>query len=185
MNQLYDCLANSLIVYFSRRGENYVNGSVKKLAVGNTEVVAGILQHITKARSFKLEPVKKYSSNYYVCIDEAKQDLHKNIRPELAAWPDALEDYQTIFLGYPNYWGTMPMAVFSFLEHYDFTGKHILPFCTHEDGGMGKSVSDLKRLCPTATIYTGFAVRGIQVRQCCDDLENWVQSCLELNKIER
>lgn len=71
-------------------------------------------------------------------------------RPELREYPDSLEPYDTVYLGYPNYWGTMPMPVFTFLEHFDFSGKTIRPFCTHEGSGLGHSVEDIRRLCPGA-----------------------------------
>ena len=137
-----------LILYFSRPGNNYVNGTIKHLSVGNTEVAAKILQEITKGDLFKLDPMSPYSSDYSECIDEAKRDQQRNARPELKAYPENLDQYGTIYLGYPNYWGTMPMAVFTILEHFDFCGKTIKPFCTHEGGGVGRSEGDIRHLCP-------------------------------------
>lgn len=128
-----------LIAYFSRADENYVGGAIKNLTVGNTEVVAKIIQEITGADLFKIEPLESYSKNYSECIEEAKQDLKREARPELKTYPESLDCYDTIFLGYPNYWGTMPMSVKTFLEKFDFTGKTIRPFCTHEGSGIGIS----------------------------------------------
>ncbi len=80
-----------------------------------------------------------------------------------------------IYLGFPNYWGTLPMAVFTFLEHYDFSSKTIIPFCTHEGSGMGSSISDIKQLCPTANVKSGLAVHGGSVQQSKKDIEKWIQ----------
>lgn len=114
-----------IIVYFSRKDENYVSGTIKKLDIGNTEVAAGFLQKLTGAELFKLEPMQEYSKNYNECIAQAQADQRRDARPELKTYPENLTQYDTIYLGYPNYWGTMPMAMFTFLEHFDFTGKTI------------------------------------------------------------
>lgn len=167
-------MTNELILYFSRSGDNYVNGGIKKLAVGNTKVAANILQKMTRADLFEIEPIKKYSTDYYVCIDEAKQDLQRGVRPELRSYPDSLDGYDVLYLGYPNYWGTMPVAVFAFLERYDFTGKTILPFCTHEGSGMGTSEIDLRQICSNANIETGLPIKGADVRKSFKLFKHWV-----------
>lgn len=136
-----------LIVYFSRNYENYVSGAIRNLDVGNTEVAACIIQQLTGADLFKLEPIQEYSRNYNECIAEAQADQRRNARPELRSYPENLDGYDTVYLGFPNYWGTMPMAVFTFLEHFDWSGKTIRPFCTHEGSGMGRSEVDIRRLC--------------------------------------
>lgn len=165
----------ALIVYFSRRGENYVSGQLKKLSVGNTEAAAGMIQQLTQAELFRLEPVQAYSDGYNDCIAEAQADQRRNARPELKRYPESLEGYDTIYLGYPNYWGTMPMCVFTFLEHFDFTGKTILPFCTHEGSGMGRSEADIKRLCPGATVKKGLALHGGSVQSAGADIDKWLK----------
>lgn len=164
-----------LILYFSRKDENYVKGTIRNLKVGNTEVAARILQRLTEAEIFKMEPIQEYSKNYNECIAQAQADQKRNARPELRAYPESLDSYDEIFLGYPNYWGTMPMAVFTFLEHFDFAGKKIFPFCTHEGSGMGRSVEDIKRLCPDAKVYKGLAIQG----GCADQSENLIKQWLE------
>ena len=116
---------SAIIVYFSRGGENYVSGAIKKLAVGNTEAAANILQELTGAEMFRIELAAPYSDNYNDCIEQAKRDKERAARPEIKAYPESLDGYDTIYPGYPNYWGTMPMCVFSFLEHFDFLGKTI------------------------------------------------------------
>ena len=136
-----------MIVYYSRTGENYWNGSIKNLEKGNTETVAEMVADMTGGDLFEVETVKTYPEDYYQCIDEAKAELQRGDRPEVKAYADDLEDYDTIYVGYPNWWGTMPMVMFTFLEHYDLSGKRIIPFCTNEGSGMGGSERDLKKIC--------------------------------------
>jgi flavodoxin len=85
-----------------------------------------------------------------------------------------MDDYSLIFLGYPNWWGTMPMAVFTFLEDHDFSGKTIIPFCTHEGSGLGRSESDIKKICPHATVLTGLSIRGGSVYRAENDISAWL-----------
>ena len=165
-----------LIVYYSRPGKNLVDGVVRDLRIGNTELAATILQKLTRGELFRLEPEKDYSSDYYRCIDQARQDLQKRRYPKLKRLPEHLADYPVIYLGYPNYWGTMPMPVFSFLKKCDLSGKQIWPFCTHEGGGMGRSEADLQILCPKSHIERGLAIRGTAVRQSIKQIEQWAAS---------
>lgn len=164
----------SLIAYFSRKDENYVNGTLKNLDIGNTKIAAGVIQRLTGAVPFQILPQQPYSKDYNTCIAEAQADQKRDARPELKKWLDSLDEFDTIYLGYPNYWGTMPMAVFTFLEHYDFAGKTIRPFCTHEGSGLGSSVSDIKRLCPTAMVEKGIAIRGGTAEQSIKDIQKWL-----------
>ncbi|WP_125143397.1 flavodoxin [Clostridium transplantifaecale] len=165
----------SLIAYYSRRGENLVNGSVQRLTVGNTELIAAVLQKFTDADCFLIEPCEAYPEDYYQCIDQARQDLQRNVRPKLKKYPESISPYDVIYLGYPNYWGTMPMAVFSFLERFDFTGKTVKPFCTHDGGGMGHSERDLKCVCPTAHIAPGLSIHGAEFKYELSSIEDWVR----------
>lgn len=153
-------MSKKLVVFYSRADENYVNGMIKKLEVGNTEVAAGIIEKLTDAKMFKIEQMQPYSKDYNECIAQAQADQKRDARPELKSYPETLEDYDTIYLGFPNYWGTMPMAVFTFLEHFDFSGKRIRPFCTHEGSGLGNSIKDIQRLCSDAKIEKGLAIHG-------------------------
>lgn len=164
-----------LIAYYSRRGQNLVNGSVKNLRTGNTELLASILQKLTDAYSFRIEPQEDYPADYYRCIDEARQDLQKGRCPPLKALPDSLAGYDVIYLGYPIYWGTLPMPVVAFLKHFDFSGKRIRPFCTHEGSALGRSEQDIQVLCPGAQVEPGLAVRGSRIKQEITDIEKWIQ----------
>ena len=147
-----------LIVYYSRRGENYVSGSIQTLAVGNTEAVARRLQALTGADLFQLEPMQPYSDDYNECIQQAQDDQRRDARPALRACPETLNPYDTIYLGYPNYWGTMPMPVFTFLEHFDFSDKTIRPFCTHEGSGLSGTVGSIRAAASGATVLDGLAI---------------------------
>ncbi|RGY97940.1 flavodoxin [Clostridium sp. AM58-1XD] len=163
-----------LIAFFSRGDENYVNGEIRTLATGNTEAAAAVIQKLTGAARFKIEPKQAYSRDYNECIAQARADQKRDARPELKAYPESLDQYDVIYLGFPNYWGTMPMAVFTFLEHFDFTGKTIRPFCTHEGSGMGSSIKDMKKLCPGAYVENGLAIRGGSVNRSQKDIEKWL-----------
>lgn len=164
----------SIILYFSRTGENYVSGAIQNLSKGNTEIAAEMIHELTGADLFKLEPIMKYSNDYSKCIEEAQNDQKRDARPELIDYPQDVESYGTIYLGYPNYWGTMPMPVFTLLEKYDLTGKVIMPFCTHEGSGMGKSESDIKKLCPSADVKKGLAIHGARVNDAKELIEKWI-----------
>ncbi len=163
-----------LIVFFSRRDENYVNGTIKNIEAGNTEAAARIIQEFTGAALFQIEPEAEYSKIYSECTAQAKADLENNARPPLKRYPAAWESYDTVYLGYPNYWGTMPMAVFTFLEGMDFSGKIIRPFCTHEGSGLGNSIPDIERLCPGADIKEGLAIEGSTVKGAGENIVKWI-----------
>lgn len=168
-------MRNILIVYYSRKGQNYCSGSIRDLEKGNTEIVAEMISNLTGGDLFEIETVKEYPADYYACTDEANQELKSDARPELKAYPDSIDGYDTIFVGYPNWWGTMPMAMFTFLENYDLSGKRILPFCTNEGSGMGSSERDLKKLCKGADIKRGLSVHGSEAASSGKKVEAWVR----------
>ena len=162
-----------IIAYFSRAGENYVSGVIRGLNTGNTEIVAKDIHRLVGGTLFKLEPIQEYARDYNECIAQAQADQRRNARPELKAYPENMDEYDTVYLGFPNYWGTMPMCVFTFLERFDFSGKIIKPFSTHEGSGFGNSIADIKRLCPKADIHPGFEIRGGKVKQAKGSLTKW------------
>lgn len=164
-----------LIAYFSRADENYFSGTLRVIPVGNTEIAAQMLSELTGADLFKIDPILPYSKDYNECIAQAQEDQRRDARPELKKYPDSLDSYDTIYLGFPNYWGTMPMPVFTFLEHFDFNGKTIKPFCTHEGSGMGHSEQDIRRICPGANVEKGLAIYGSSVKNAESALKKWSQ----------
>ena len=111
---------------------------------------------------------------YMTCIDQAKKHLRQGARPELVSLPDSIDEYDAIILGYPNYWGTMPMAVFTFLEAFDFSGKTILPFCTNEGSGMGKSEKDIEKICGSANVAKGLSISGSRAADSGDSVRKWL-----------
>lgn len=165
----------SIVIYFSRAHENYFKGKLRNIEIGNTEVVAKKIQEQLGCDSFKIVPLQEYSNDYNECIEEAKEDLERKARPELKEYLDSLESYDRIYLGFPNYWGTMPMCVFTFLEHYDLSDKEIYPFVTHEGSGFGQSLRDLKRVCQNSKIKDGIEIFGSKVYESDDDLAKWLK----------
>lgn len=167
-----------LTVYYSRKGENYFGGSIRSVDKGNTAYVAEFIQKAVGGDLFEIDTVKPYSDDYNICIEEAQSELRANARPELKEYIDSLDGYDTIFVGYPNWWGTCPMAVFTFLEHYDLTGKRIIPFCTNEGSGMGSSELDLKHICTGAAVEKGLAITGSKAATSETKVVNWVKNII-------
>jgi flavodoxin len=170
----------SLSAYFSRKGNNYVGGSIVHLPIGNTEVIAKKIQGLTGSDLFQIQTVNAYPEDYTEATRVAQDELGGNARPELAETVGDMDSYDVIYIGYPNWWGTMPMAVFTFLDSYDFSGKTIVPYCTHEGSGMGSSERDIKKLCPNAKVLSGLAIRGGSVGRADKDLANWLNRALNV-----
>jgi len=170
-----------LIAYYSRAGNNIVGGNIINLPVGNTEVAAKMIHKMTESDMFRIDTVKKYPADYHETTDVAKQELRENARPELSGHVDNMAEYSVIYLGYPNWWGTMPMVVFTFLEAYNFSGKYIVPFCTHEGSGMGRSESDIRKLCSNSRVLKGLPIRGGSVQGAENDIANWLRKFGEID----
>lgn len=169
----------TLIAYFSRSGQNYVNGNIVELPVGNTEVVAEMIKaRLPEAELFHIDTVEPYSDDYMTCTEEARHELHDNTRPALKQDIDPA-GFDTIILGYPNWWGTMPMAVRTWLDGHDFTGKTIIPYCTHEGSGMGHSEIDLQKAAPGATVRNGVAIHGSEVRMAHQQVSQIINESLK------
>ena len=151
---------NILTVYYSRKGENYFGGQIRDIKKGNTEIVAEYIQKAVGGDLFELETVREYAKDYHECTKEAADEKKNNARPALKKLPESIDQYDVIFLGYPNWWGTAPMPVFTFLDSFDFTGKKIAPFCTNEGSGLGSSESDIKKECPNTEVLRGLSIRG-------------------------
>jgi flavodoxin len=165
-----------LIAYYSRKGSNWVSGKIAHLATGNTEVIAKKIDGLVGGDLFEINTVKPYPLDYTETTRVAKDELRRNFRPELTDRVKKMDDYDVIYLGYPNWWNTFPMAVFTFLESYDFSCKTIVPFCTHEGSGLGSSERDIQRVCPGATVLAGIAIRGSSVAGADSIVKNWVKT---------
>ena len=167
-------MAKTLIAFFSRADENYFGGAMRYVKVGNTEIVCNLMKEMIPADTFKIEMKNPYSPVYMTCIEEAKKDLKEKARPELVRYPDSIDEYDTVILAYPNYWGTAPMAVFTFLERYDFTGKTILPLCTNEGSGMGGSERTIRQCAPGANVKKGLPVNGSSAASSGESVKRWL-----------
>jgi len=165
-----------LIAYYSRAGENYVSGDIVDLAVGNTEVAASMIRAITGGDLLPIDTVQSYPLDYHETTEVARNELRAQARPELKYVPGNIDEYDVVFLGFPNWWGTPPMAVFTFLESFDFSGKTIVPLCTHEGSGMGMSERDIRAACPGATVLDGLAIRGGGVHGAEATIRRWIES---------
>ena len=143
---------------------------------GNTENAAEIIQGKTGADVIELNPVEPYSSNYNEVLDQAQEDMNHDARPELANHVDNMEQYDTILLGYPNWWATIPMPIASFLEEYDFSGKTIIPFCSHGGGGFGQSITDISKLAPNSKIGEGLSIHYSGGSGLENDISDWLSN---------
>ena len=170
--------SNILTVYYSRKGFNYWNGSIVDLKKGNTQIAAEMVQKAVGGDLFEIRTVKEYASDYRACCEEARQEMREKARPQLKDLPTSLDGYDILFVGYPCWCGTMPMAVFSFLEKYDLTGKKIAPFCFNEGSGMGFSERDLKEICKGAEVVQGLSVRGSRTAESEQEIAAWARSVL-------
>lgn len=164
-----------LVVFYSRADENYFCGQYRSVVVGNTEKVANMIAKAVGAEQFKIQQKISYAADYQTCIQQAKADKQANVRPELVALPDSLEEYDEIYLGYPNYWGDMPMAVYTFLEVFDWTGKTIHPFCTHEGSGLSGTERKIAATCKGADVKKGLAIHGSDVEQSGEAVLQWLK----------
>ncbi|BEO96690.1 flavodoxin [Fusobacterium nucleatum] len=171
-------MSKKLVVYFSHKGENYSKGKIVNLEKGNTEIAAEIISSIIEADIFEIVANKKYPIKYDDCIEIAKKELRENSRPKLKDNID-IKEYDIIFVGYPNWWRTMPMLVWTFLEEKDFTNKKVLPFCTHEGSGLGKSESDIKKLTGGAEVLKGLAINGSEVNNSEKQIKKWLEDSLK------
>lgn len=167
----------SLIVFFSRAGENYGVGNIE---VGNTEVFANYIQEYTNGDLFKLDPVISYPTNYEECTEVASKEKSENARPEYKGSVD-VNAYDVIYIGYPIWWGDMPMLVYTFLENNNLDGKIIIPFNTHEGSGESGTYANLKNKYPNSNVLGGLSITGTTIRNSKDKVISWLQGIDEIN----
>ena len=169
----------TLTVYFSMKGETIAPGmKIVNLEKGHTAVAAEAIHRAVGGDLFEIETVKTYIKDHMKMIYEAKEELDQGIRPKLKAYLDNLDDYDTIFLCYPNWWNTLPMPVLGFIEHYDWNNKHIIPVNTSEGSGAGNSVSKIKEVCTGAIVDDALELKGSQVESIVDRIEDWAKGTL-------
>lgn len=169
----------TLVVYFSKAGENYAVGNIKK---GNTRIVAEMIAEETDGTLFQVEPVKEYPKDYTECAEVAQQELNSNARPAIKGDID-VENFDVVYIGYPIWWDDMPMPLYTLIEKHNWQGKTVIPFCTHEGSGLGSTERKLKKACEGATVLKGLAVRGSIAQNSQDQarktVKNWLASHTE------
>ena len=168
--------AHVLVVYFSHAGENYNVGVIEE---GNTAKMGKIIAEQMNADIFELVPVVEYPMDYDSCLDVATEEQRTNARPDYVDEIENWEQYDTVFIGYPIWWGEIPNIVYTFMEAYDFTGKTVIPFNTHEGSGQARSQRDIEELLTNATVLKGLAVRGSKAQKDAEgtgaDVANWLK----------
>ena len=164
-----------LVVYFSRTGENYNVGNVD---VGNTAMVASYIKEYLKADSFEIVPVDKYPEKYDECTEVAQKEKDDNARPKIQGKINNFDSYDTVFIGYPIWWGDLPMIMYTFMEEYDFNGKNVIPFNTHEGSGDAGTYQSIQSKLPNAKVNTkGLALDGKTARSddCKQQTIDWLK----------
>ena len=142
---------------------------------GNTREIANHIHKSAGGYSFEIQAVGPYPDDYDACVQQAKQELNSGYKPALKTKIENIESYDVVFIGYPIWWGTIPAPVRTFLSEYDFSGKTIAPFCTHEGTGLGRSVADISKLCPKSTLLDGVAIRGTDVTTAQNRVAEWLR----------
>jgi len=164
----------SLVVYFSRAGENSVNGNIEIITKGYTEIVAQKIAKKTDSHIFKLEPVEPYPFSYAECVKRAQAEGFVDyLHPEFK-----VDEYDVIFIGFPNWWRSYPRIVATFIKNNNWIGKIVIPFCTNEEGAFGIGQSELKTSVKGAVIKEGFAVRGYDAENSDEAIDNWLKRVL-------
>ena len=166
--------SNMLVAYFSLAGEQYGVGVIEE---GNTSIIAHMIAEQTGADLFEIEAVTPYPTSHSELLDVSRQEMADNARPEIAGTVDNMDDYDTIFIGYPNWWGDMPMIVYSFLESYDLSGKTIVPFCTHGGSGLSDTESSIADITG-GTMKDGLAIPGTTAQNDRDTAKSEVTQWL-------
>lgn len=165
-----------LIAYFSRTGENYNVGTIEK---GNTHIIADIIAKKTGGETFEIRTETVYPDGYHACTDVAKKEQEENARPKLLENLDSLDGFDIVFIGYPIWLSDMPMAVYTFIEGHDFSGKTVIPFCTHEGSGLSGTEKSVANACSGAVVLDGLAVRGSDAQNSQsgaeDDVTQWLE----------
>ncbi len=165
-----------LVLYFSRTGEEYNVGTITK---GNTEIVAEMIAQKVGGDLFEVKPAKPYPNEYQACTEIAKTELESNARPAFEKNIDNLAQYDTIFIGYPIWWSALPRVMMTFLESNDFSGKKIIPFCTHGGSGLAGTEREIKDACPNSEVLSGLAIVGKTAQNDSAAVEKDVEAWLK------
>lgn len=170
-------MAKILTVYFSLKGETITpNMTIVNLEKGHTACVAEYVQKAVGGGLFEIETVKTYIKDHMKMIYEAQEEQKRGIRPELRGFPDSIEEYDTVFVGTPNWWNELPMPVVTFLEHFDWKGKKIIPFVTNEGSGAGSIPDQIRKICQGAEIKEALSIRGSEAEVSESRIASWAKS---------
>lgn len=163
-----------LTVFLSMKGETIAPGmQIINLEKGYTNIAAEYIYGVCGGDLFEIEPVRQYDPDHMKMIYEAKEEFDQNARPAIRSYPDSIDGYDMIFLCFPNWWATMPMPVFTFLDHFDWTGKIIIPLVTSGGSGFANAIDDLKKTCTGADIREGLEVLGHETEASKKKIEDW------------
>ncbi|MDR1485823.1 MAG: hypothetical protein LBT09_13505 [Planctomycetaceae bacterium] len=143
---------------------------------GNTRSIAKLIQKITNSDLFEILPTQPYPENYNKCVEQAKREINSGYKPELKNNVSNFETYEIIFIGSPNWWSTIAPPVVTFLSGYDFSGKMVIPFCTHGGGGQGRCLMDVEKLTQKSIHQKGIAISGNHNKQTQPEIEKWLQN---------
>ncbi|MDE6834738.1 MAG: NAD(P)H-dependent oxidoreductase [Ruminococcus sp.] len=165
---------NILVAYFSLAGEQYSVGEVDE---GNTSIIAHMIAEETDADLFEIEPVEAYPDTYDELLEISREEMENNARPEISGYIENMADYDTIFIGYPIWWGDMPMIVYNFFESYDFKEKTVIPFCTHGGSGLAGTQSTIADITGSS-VSDGLAISGATAQNDRENAKNSVTEWL-------
>ena len=165
----------ALVAFFSRTGENFFPGGMRYIEKGNTHIAAEILAEMTGADLFEIKSAGGYSDVYKECVAQAVAEYKNGARPALEEDID-ISEYDVIYVGYPNWCGTMPMPVWTFLEGHDFSGKVVCPFCTNEGSGLANSIADIDKLIRGAERKDGLSIKGSKVDESGAEFKKWIDT---------
>lgn len=176
-----------LVAYFSRVGNTDFSGNTDASSsasvivedqqlIGNTEYMADVIVEQTGGDKFLIQTETPYPADYDTLVDQQQGERDQNSRPVLSSHVENFNEYDVIYLGFPNWWYGMPMPLYSFLEEYDFSDKTIIPFNTSGGSGFSDAVEEIKELCPQATVLEGLTIYGNQVQEAKDEIVSWIDS---------
>ena len=166
----------SIVVYYSRTGDNY---SVGNITIGNTAKVAAEIAKQTGADLVEIKPVKDYPAVYKECTDVAKQELNEHARPAIATTVENFEQYHTVYIGYPMWWGDAPMVVYTFLDNHAIDSKTLIPFATHEGSGLANTPYKLQKAYPKAIVKDGLEITGSVAQNNPEEVQKQVSAFLK------
>lgn len=172
----------ALVVYFSVPETDGVDASsgasrqvVNGKVMGNTQYVASFISEATGGDLFEIKTAHTYPASHKALIDAAKVEIENNARPKLATHIKNLDDYDVVFVGFPNWWYDMPMAIYSFFDEYDFSGKTVIPFCTHGGSRFSGAIKTIRELEKNATVLNGYSIARDRVPNSKDGVLKWLE----------